>query len=87
MPEDASRRTPTRPIRVPVTMWEAYGRVCDRIGVSRTEDLLNHMRDRIREGGGEQELADLAAAENELATRRARRGGRPPLSGGGQGGP
>lgn len=72
------RRTPTRPIRVPVAMWDAYGRVCDRLGVSRAEDLLNHMRARIREHGTAQDASDLAAAEDELAERRSRRGGRPP---------
>ncbi|MEU9843154.1 hypothetical protein AB0C69_28475 [Actinomadura sp. NPDC048032] len=75
--EDIPRSTPTRPIRVPLVMWAAYGRVCKRLGLSRTGDLLDHMRTRIREHGDEQDLADLADAETELATRRARKGGRP----------
>jgi hypothetical protein len=71
-------RTPTRPIRVPPRMWDAYGRVCARLGTGRAEDLLDRMRERIRAHGDECDLADLAAAEAELAERRARKGGRPP---------
>jgi hypothetical protein len=69
--------TPTTPIRVPRTMWGAYGRVCARLGRDRTEDLLAHMRRQIKRHGDEQDIADLAAAEDELRERRARKGGRP----------
>jgi hypothetical protein len=58
-------------------MWAAYGRICARLGRDRTEDLLKHMREQISEHGDEQDLADLAEAEAELAERRARKGGRP----------
>lgn len=71
-------RTPTRPIRVPIPLWEAYGRVCGRLGTERTPDLLAHMRERIMEHGDERDRADLEAAEQELAERRGRKGGRPP---------
>ena len=70
-------QTPTTPIRVPRSMWAAYGRVCARLGRERTEDLLAHMRRQIRRHGDETDLADLAAAEDELRERRARKGGRP----------
>ena len=69
--------TPTRPIRVPGVLWAAYGRVCERLGRDRTQDLLDHMRRRIAEHGDEQDLADLQIAEAELVERRARKGGRP----------
>lgn len=69
--------TPTTPIRVPRLMWAAYGRVCARLGRDRTEDLLGHMRRQIDAHGDEVDLADLAAAEEELRERRARKGGRP----------
>jgi hypothetical protein len=69
--------TPTTPIRVPRSMWTAYGRVCDRLGTDRTKDLMDHMRRQITEHGDEQDLADLEAADAELAERRARKGGRP----------
>jgi hypothetical protein len=72
-----SDRTPTRPIRVPVAMWDAYGRVCERLGRDRSEDLLDHMRARIEQHGSDADRADLAAADAELAERRARKGGRP----------
>ncbi|MGH3212768.1 MAG: hypothetical protein ACRDNO_33900 [Trebonia sp.] len=71
-------KTPTVGIRVPRPMWNAYNRVCARLGRDRTEDLTDHMRDRIREHGDEQDKADLDEAEQELAERRSRKGGRPP---------
>ena len=73
-------RTPTTPIRVPRSMWVAYGRVCGRLGRDRTEDLLAHMRRQIRRHGDADDLADLAAADEELRERRSRKGGRPPLA-------
>lgn len=63
--------------RIPRPMWDAYGRVTTRLGEDRTADLLDHVRRRIKKYGDEQDLADLAAAEQELAERRARKGGRP----------
>ena len=71
-------QTPTTNIRIPRKMWAAYGRVCARLGRDRTEDLLAYMRRQIRRHGDEADLADLAAAEEELRERRARKGGRPP---------
>jgi hypothetical protein len=73
----ADRRTPTIGIRVPAQMWAAYEHVCARLGRDRTEDLLDHMRRQIERHGNEQDQADLAAADAELAERRARKGGRP----------
>lgn len=70
-------QTPPTPIRVPRKMWAAYGRVCARLGRDRTEDLLTHVREQIKEHGDAQDLAELAEAEAELAARRARKGGRP----------
>lgn len=63
--------------RIPKVMWEAYGRVAERISTDRSADLVDHVRDYIREHGNEHERAELAAAEQELAERRARKGGRP----------
>ena len=72
-----SSQTPTTALRVPRLMWAAYGRVCARLGRDRTEDLLAHMRRQIRRHGDPADLADLAAAEDELRERRSRKGGRP----------
>jgi hypothetical protein len=58
-------------------MWDAYGRVCARLGRDRTEDVLAHMRRQVKRHGDAADLADLAAAEAELAERRSRKGGRP----------
>ena len=74
---DAPDHTPTIKLRVPRALWAAYGRVSARKGRDRTEDLLVHMRRQIELLGDEQDLADLADAEQELAERRARKGGRP----------
>ncbi|WP_424891819.1 hypothetical protein [Streptomyces sp. XH2] len=75
-----ARHTTPRPIRVPDPLWNAYGRICERLDTDRTGDLLDHMRSRVREHGNDQDLADLEAAERELAERRSRKGGRPPRS-------
>ena len=63
--------------RIPKVMWEAYGRVAERLGTNRTARLLEHIRADIEAHGDERDLADLAAAEAELTERRARKGGRP----------
>ena len=73
----AERTTPGTALRVPRLMWAAYGRVCKRLGRERSEDLLDHIRREIEAHGDEADLADLAEAEEELAARRARKGGRP----------
>lgn len=69
--------TPTVGIRVPRPMWDAYDRVCARLGRDRTEDIADHIRARIAEHGDDQDKADLAVAEEELAERHSRKGGRP----------
>jgi predicted DNA-binding transcriptional regulator AlpA len=73
--------TPTVNTRVPDPMWDAYGRVCARLGTDRTADLLDHMREQIAAHGDEADLTDVLAAEKELLERRARKGGRPRSSG------
>jgi hypothetical protein len=63
--------------RIPRGMWEAYARVTERLGTTRTADLLAHIRAQIQAHGDDQDLADLNAAEQELVERRSRKGGRP----------
>jgi hypothetical protein len=75
--QEPGDHTPTIKIRTPRAMWDAYGRVCDRLGMDRTEDLLARMRERIERHGDDTDRAGLAAADAELAERRARKGGRP----------
>jgi hypothetical protein len=74
-------QTPTMNIRVPRLMWAAYGRVCARLGTDRTGDLIEHMRQQVTAHGDQADLADLVAADAELAERRARKGGRPRSAG------
>jgi hypothetical protein len=69
--------TPAVRVRMPHAMWDAYGRICERRGVERSEDLLDHVRQQIEQHGDDADRADLAAADAELAERRARKGGRP----------
>ncbi|MFJ7417971.1 hypothetical protein ACIQXD_05080 [Streptomyces uncialis] len=76
MTEPADHTYATR-FRIPRRMWDAYGTAAARTGVDRSADLVDHVRNFIRQHGSEQELAELAAAEQELADRRARKGGRP----------
>lgn len=74
-PPDGDHTFATR-FRLPRRMWDAYGRVLG--GRDRSADLLDHVRATIKERGDDRDLADLAAAEEELAERRSRKGGRPP---------
>ncbi|MFF3660029.1 hypothetical protein [Streptomyces olivochromogenes] len=76
----SKRHTTPRPIRVPDPLWQAYGRVCSRLGSDRTNDVLEHMKARVLEHGTDEDKADLARAEQELSERRARKGGRPAQS-------
>ena len=75
---DAAGHTYLTRFRIPRTMWEAFGRVCERRGLTRTERLLDVIRADITNHGDDRDRADLEAAERELAERRSRKGGRPP---------
>jgi hypothetical protein len=75
MTEDADHTYIAR-VRIPHRLWDAYGRTVGER--ERGADLLNHVRTVITERGDDRARADLAAAEQELAERRARKGGRPP---------
>jgi hypothetical protein len=72
--------TPAIHVRMPRDMWAAYGRVCERLGRERAEDLIEHVRRQIEQHGDDTDRDGLAAANAELAERRARRGGRPRTS-------
>ncbi|MFE6758030.1 hypothetical protein ACFVDQ_31270 [Streptomyces sp. NPDC057684] len=74
---ETSDRTFSTNFRIPRRLWDADGTAVARNGVDRSSDLVDHVRDFIRKHGNEQELAELEAAEQELAERRARKGGRP----------
>lgn len=76
-PSSSTDHTHHTRFRIPLPMWEAFGRVADRLGTNRTARLLDHVRADIREHGDEQDRADLEAAERELTERRSRKGGRP----------
>lgn len=75
---DATDHTFITRFRIPKVMWEAYGRVTERLGTDRTADLVAHVREVVTTHGDERDLADLAAGETELTERRSRKGGRPP---------
>lgn len=74
---DSTEHTFITRFRIPKRMWHAYGTAAARQGVDRSADLVDHVRAFIQKHGNEHELAELAAAEQELAERRARKGGRP----------
>lgn len=75
---DATDHTYSTRFRIPKVMWDAYGRVTARLDTDRTARLLDHIRADIKAHGDAADLADLAAAEQELTERRSRKGGRPP---------
>lgn len=58
-------------------MWDLYRRITKRQGLDWATAIYNHVRTTVQQHGDAQDLADLAAAEQELAERRARKGGRP----------
>lgn len=74
---DATDHTFITRFRIPRPMWDAYGRITQRLSTDRTADLVAHVRAVIEEHGNEQDHADLAAADQELTARRSRKGGRP----------
>jgi hypothetical protein len=76
MADDKDHTFITR-FRIPRPMWDAYGRITERLDTDRSARLLDHIRADINKHGDEQDLADLSAAEQELTERRARKGGRP----------
>ena len=77
MSRETPDHTPSVKVRMPRAMWDAYGRVCKRLGHDRSDDLIEHVRQQIERHGNAADRADLAAGEAELAERRGRRGGRP----------
>lgn len=58
-------------------MWDTFRKITQRQGTDWETELHDHVRDFLKQHGNEHELAEFAAAEQELAERRARRGGRP----------
>lgn len=78
MSDPAAGHTYRAHFRIPRIMWDAFGRVCQRRGLTRAERLLAVIRADIASHGDERDRADLDAAERELAERRSRKGGRPP---------
>lgn len=77
MADQTTDHTFSTKFRIPRRLWDAYGRVTARLDSDRSADLLDHVRATVEEHGDERDRADLAAAEQELAERRARKGGRP----------
>lgn len=77
MAPDDKDHTYSPKFRIPRRMWDAYGTATARQGTDRSADLVDHVRDYLKQHGNDQEQAELAAAEDELAERRARKGGRP----------
>ena len=76
--ETDATHTPIRRFRAPDDLWKAYETVCKRVfSRERSEDLLEHMRTVILEYGNADEMALLERAEQEIADRRSRKGGRP----------
>lgn len=77
MTETGSGHTHQQRFRLPVILWDAYKRVADRLGTTRTALILGHIRADITEHGDARDLADLEQADQELEARRSRKGGRP----------
>ena len=50
-PAETSNNTPTRPIRVPLDLWEEFGVVSKQLGSNRTALILEFMRWMARRPG------------------------------------
>ncbi|WP_097921731.1 endonuclease domain-containing protein [Streptomyces sp. wa1063] len=61
-------------------LWGPFTAALKRQGSDWETGLVDHARAYVREHGNDHERAELAAAEEELAARRARKGGRPAKS-------
>lgn len=64
--------TKPRQFRVATPIWEAFDRVCSRLGMTRAESLNAHIAAVIEKHGDAEDRADLARGQAELAERRAR---------------
>lgn len=65
--------------RVSRPAWEAWGRVCQRLGTTRTAQIHSLMAKDIKEHGTGEDIADFEAGVAESQQRQARRHiGRPP---------
>lgn len=69
--------TQPRQVRVADGLWEAYARVCTKLGRTRAQDLTAYMRRQVKRHGDEEALRLLAEADAEIKERRSRKGGRP----------
>ncbi|MFC4516397.1 MULTISPECIES: hypothetical protein [Streptomyces] len=74
---DSRDRAISLKFRTSPAWWDAHSRVAGRQGADRVADLLDHVRSVINERGDRQDLDALAASEQEVAERRARKGGLP----------
>lgn len=77
MAADDKDHTFSTRFRIPKVIWDAYGPLTDRLGTDRSARLMDHIRADFKAHGDAHELAALEAGEQELAERRARKGGRP----------
>lgn len=50
-PPPDDNKTPTRPIRVPIDLWDAFGRATKKLGVDRSAYLREVMRWVIHDTG------------------------------------
>lgn len=65
--------------RVPREWWDAWGRVCERLGTNRTARIHELVARDIAEHGDDADQAAFAAGQDEATLRQARRHiGRPP---------
>jgi hypothetical protein len=48
VPRIPKGRVPSHTIRAPEDLWVDYDRACEDLGLSRNEDLIAHMQQRVR---------------------------------------
>lgn len=83
MSDNTEPRDTTQPrqVRVAQGHWDAYNRVCKAAGITRAQDINDHIRTRILASEDPEAIRLLEQADKEVATRRARmHPGRPRLN-------
>lgn len=64
MPPPDDNNTPTRPIRVPLDLWEAFGKAVKKVGAKDRSDYLREvMRWVIHDSDGKRPIAPKRPAE------------------------
>lgn len=69
--------TVNRVVRIPNGLWDVFGEVAGELGMSRAAAVIADMQRLVNKHGTEDQINRMNAAMEDMAERRARKGGRP----------